>query len=41
MPYANQVYICKLCETGHEAGRFQDLVRKRIEKTKEIEKDGK
>ena len=40
LPYANDVYICQVCKGGYEAGRFKDLVRKRIEK-KEIGKDEK
>jgi len=26
-------YICRGCQSGYEAGRFRDLVKKRIEKT--------
>ena len=32
MPYRNDKYICQVCKGGFEAGRFKDLVKKRIGK---------
>jgi len=38
LPMVKSEYICEPCQAGYEAGRFRDLVKKRIAKTKDPKK---